>query len=177
MARGNIVNSQYWQSGKQYTEYLMNQVCSGLTNNISPTDVDQLIERRGHFLMFELKTAPFELTDISTGQKKMFMAWFDKLRKYATLFIVEHEPLDRVDLNDHTRRMSVIRWDEVVGKATGTQMFPVRQGEIKWWVDNWFAHANGTPNDLVTTFRIKTGIYPPDALGTGKLGELTAANT
>lgn len=156
MTQTSVRNPEYlrrckvyaWDKVKQYTP-----------RGIQPTDIEAAIELNSHYLYFEFKS---EGAEMPYGQRLFFDRLLMLHRKRAVLMICEHESLSIVQpLKDGDLLSVVVRmYDEAFKGICQTPKIPLKNGEhMGSFIKAWCDHAQEIPNDFVTGFRKKCGIY------------------
>ena len=151
-----VRNPDYLRRCKVYSWDLVTRYTP---RGIQPTDIEAAIEISGKFLYFEFKTSG------ATMPRGQWLFYERLLRTHfanAALFVCEHEPLDIVQpLHDGViLRIQISMWDQAKRGIATTPWMDVRNGEhFGQFVKSWCDHANGTPNEFITGFRKKCGIY------------------
>ena len=176
MTRGGIRSTKYYQAAKQYTFI---QLSDAMPGKISPTDVDarHYVERKGHFLWWEYKTADSAsglLTDhVPSPQLSPICTLLKRGRPYDMAFICLHGNLSVISVDADLLGFAVLKYDRpqhmshdaatgrMLSEPGGIQSSDWRpSGEMCHWVDHWFKHIAEMPNRLVTNFRRACGTYP-----------------
>jgi hypothetical protein len=121
---------------------------------ITPTDIDYLVECNGKFAFFEMKKDGVQMP---AGQARMFKALLRQLASDAVLFIVEHSPLDRIEVPTDITRFKCVRFgdsDLVESRALpGLRFASVYAAFFKW--------AEGDPKALREAINSVSEITPP----------------
>ena len=97
---------------------------------IKITDLDGLVERKGHFLYFEVKQ---NKKDIPTGQQILFKQLTKNAPHISVLLLYAHNVSEEMDIQEY----AVFRGGKMTQnwKPTNTQ-------EMKGFVRQWFQRAN-----------------------------------
>ena len=152
--RGDIRNSEYAWKAKQYS---WSKLCPLLPRNISPTDVDASVEVDGNFLFVEFKTYGTVLQD---GQRLYFERLLDMSRLSGTLFILEHERLEDVNVETDIRRMQIWYWEDTKHAIAKVAPFVCFDNSVAWWLEQWALHSLERPNNFKRALREILGVYP-----------------
>lgn len=99
--RGNITSGPYAERAKEYAWHLC---LRHAPRKITPTDIDYFVERNGRFLFFEMKT---EGAKVPYGQHLALARLLLSLGGKAILAVVEHAPLDRVEMPGDVLRFTL----------------------------------------------------------------------
>lgn len=131
--RGDI-ETPWAMRAKEYSWSL----CANLApRKITPSDIDYVAECNGKFAFFEMKTVG---EPMKGGQEMMLNRLLSSLRGQSILFIVEHQPLDRVELPDGVVRFRCRMFPKTgEGRQTGLisgQHFPLVYSSFFDWADN-----------------------------------------
>lgn len=106
--------------------------CFGNTK-IMPTDIDFIVERKGNFLIMELKT---EGKQVFYGQELMLLN-LSKLPK-TTVVLLYHKPRSKCDKCGAIHDIPIFTSKRIYPEHTTT---PTNNEDIKKFVSNWFKSA------------------------------------
>jgi len=134
-----IKNEEYFNASKPAGfDGVFNWDFITFRGNIKPMDIDAIVERRGHFLVFETKR--LDNTEIPRGQKITLSRLHDSMK---VTIIVLHGKCE----NDITK---IYAYPE---KGKGMRIdFKDGKQSVQMLVDAWQAYANGEINDLHSEF-------------------------
>lgn len=95
--RGNI----YSPFAARAKEYAWAACLRHAPRQITPSDIDYVVDCNGRFLLFEMKS---EGAEMPTGQRILLERLLEALHGKAFLIIVEHEALSKIDMGSDVLR-------------------------------------------------------------------------
>ena len=129
--RGDI-ETPWAGRAKEYAWSLMERYAP---RKITPSDIDYIVECRGHFVAFEMKTGS---ADLSYGQRLMLERLLNGWTMRSRVVVIRHAPLDRVVIPEHVETFETWRWSED-GVLRGG---PYSGADFAEWYGEWFKKAD-----------------------------------
>lgn len=130
--RGDI-ETPWAGRAKEYAWSLMERHAP---RKITPSDIDYLVECRGHFLVFEMKSVDAPLP---YGQRLMLTELLARLTPVSRVVVIRHPPIDRVVVPADVLAFETWRWN---GGRVETQEW---EGAVfARWYARWFDAADYT---------------------------------
>lgn len=116
-------------------EYAWSLMAKYAPRNITPSDIDYIVECGGHFVAFEMKTGS---TEPAYGQRLMLERLLRGWTLRSRVVVIRHPPLDRVVIPDHVEAFETWRYVDG-GVLRGG---PYSGEDFAPWYERWFNEAD-----------------------------------